>query len=385
MTDIYKDRKYISFGADGINPLGVVRSLGQEGIHTIIIREKESVHLASVDTSVYASDIYYADSNEEALSILMEHYGNEKLKPVLFFTYEGNSDFCNNIYDQLKDKFIFYNAGENGALTRLNSKEVQCKLAFESGMRVPKYEIVKKGELPKTLLYPVITKTLTSTESGWKRDMVICKNEDELTDAYNKILADRIMIEEYIDAPNEFDIKGFSINGGEQIYFTYQKTWHFKDQKKRWLMFFEPCINDEIKAKLSKMIRKANYSGIFDAEFMQEQNGDLVFLEINWRTGMFNYNHTAAGVNVPYLWAKSTIDGKIDYSSIKPIMASYTAMDEMSFADVLRHPKDLCSWIKALRKADMLFYYHRNDKRPFYVSLKHFINRKISNIRRHII
>lgn len=377
MKDIYKDRKYIIFGADGINPLGIVRSLGQEGIKTDIIRDKVSGHFASVNTSKYAGKVFFADSNEDAYKILTENYGNEELKPVLFFTYEGNSNFCDELYDELKDKYIFYNAGKKGALTRLNNKEIQCQLAKECGIRVPRYEIVHKGELPKHVPYPIITKTLTSTESGWKRDMIICQNEQELLQAYTEILADDIMIEEYISAPNEFDLKGFSINGGEQIYFTYQKTWHYKDLSKRGLMYFEPCNNEDIKAKLTAFIRKANYSGIFDAEFMQKENGDLVFLEINWRTGMFNYNHTAAGVNLPYLWAKSTIDGKIDYGSIKPILQSYVAFDEMSFADVLRHPSTLFQWLKAIKQADMLYYYHPDDKKPCRVAWKHFFERKV--------
>ncbi|MCQ2346540.1 MAG: ATP-grasp domain-containing protein [Paludibacteraceae bacterium] len=383
MADIYRDRKYINFGADGINPLGVIRSLGQEGVKTIVIRDKESGHFASINTSVYADKIYFADSNEEALQILLENYSNEQLKPVLFFTYEGHVDFCDSHYDELKDKFIFYNTGKKGGLSRLNNKEIQCQLASECGMQVPQYEILAKGDLPKQVPYPIITKTLTSTESGWKRDMIICHNEKELQEAYSKILAERIMIEEYIDANNEFDLKGFSINGGEQIYFTYQKTWHYKDPQKRWLMYFAPCENEDIKQKLTAMIQKANYSGIFDAEFLQKQNGDLVFLEVNWRTGMYNYNHTVAGVNLPFLWAKSTIDGKIDYANIKPTMPTYTAMDEMSFADVLRKPKRLIQWLKALHKADVLFYYHYKDRRPCWIAWKHFFKRKISNIIHH--
>jgi len=58
----------------------------------------------------------------------------------------------------------------------------------------------------------------------------------------------------------------------------------------------------------------------------------------------------------------------------------YTAMDEMSFADVLRNPKYLFTWLKALRKADILFYYHPVDKRPCRIAWKHFWKRKISNV-----
>lgn len=379
MVDIYKDRKYISFGADGINPLGIIRSLGQMGIKTDVIRDRVSSHLASIDKSRYVNKVFYSDSNEESLKILLDNYSSEELKPVLFFTYEGNCSILDENYDSLKDYFIFYNAGIQGGLGELNKKDVQLRLAEKCGIRVPKYEIVNKGDLPKHVPYPVFTKTLTSTESGWKSDMFICHDEKELIDAYKSIHASSIMLEEYIDAPYEFDLKGFSINGGEQIYLTYQKIWNFKDSKHRWMMYFEPCKNEEIKLQLINLIRSANYSGIFDAEFLQKENGELVFLEVNWRTGMYNYNHTSAGVNLPFLWAKSTIDGRIDYDAITPTIAKYSAMDEMTFNDVCHSPKLIFQWIKAIHNADFVFYYHKKDLVPCFFAWLHFFKRRFTN------
>lgn len=223
IQDNYRNRKYVIFGGDGINPLGVIRSLGQEGIKTDVIRLRDSAHLASVDTSMYTGKSYLVETSDDVLQTLLDHYGNEKQKTVLFFTDEGHSEICDNLYEQLKEKFIFYNAGKNGGVNHLNDKEVQCQLAQACGIRTPKYEVLKVGQLPTQVPYPVITKTLTSTEGRWKKDMIICHNEEELKTAYQEIEAERIMVEEYFDAPNEFDLKGFSINGGEQIYFTYQK------------------------------------------------------------------------------------------------------------------------------------------------------------------
>ena len=64
-------RKYIIFGGDGINPLGIVRSLGEVGIESDIIRFRESAHLATIETSKYVRNAYYGDTNEELLTILL--------------------------------------------------------------------------------------------------------------------------------------------------------------------------------------------------------------------------------------------------------------------------------------------------------------------------
>ncbi len=380
MENNEQNRKYIIFGGDGINPLGIVRSLGEVGIETDIIRFRESSHFATIETSKYVQKTYYGDTSDELLTILLTNYGNEKLKPVVFFTDEGNEACFDSHYNELKDKFICFNAGVENGINNLLNKEFQCQLAEQCGIIVPIYEVLETGVLPTKVPYPVITKTLTSNDGRCKKDMIICQNEEELKSAYSEIQAEQIMVEEYINGTNEVDLKGFSIRGGEQIYYTSLKKWNYKDTQHKWLMYFEPCHNEELKLKLSKLIRKANYSGIFDAEFMQDTNGDLVFLEVNWRTGMYNYNHTREGVNLPYLWAKSMIDDNIDEKKIIQSKVPYSAMDEISaFADVLRHPKLFIKWTKSVISADVLYYYNKKDIKPCLISWWHFLKRKFHN------
>ena len=378
--------KFIIFGGDGINALGVVRSLGEMGIHSYVIRLHPTEHIPPVETSKYVLRTWLAKTPEEVLSILLENFSNESEKPILFFTDELHTEVYDKHYDQLKEKFISYNAGHSGGLIKLLDKAYQCKLAEECGIKVPKYEIVKKGDLPKNVPYPVITKTITSNEGRWKRDMIVCQTPEELQEAYKEIIADRLQIEEYIDSTNEVDLKGFSIRGGEQIFFTHLKRWHYKDPAKGHFMYFEPCRDEELKSQISQLIQKANYSGIFDAEFIQDMKGNLYFLEVNWRTGMYNYNHTFEGVNLPYLWAKSTIDGHINTQDIHVKEINYTTLCELtSFGDALRHPKRIPSWIREMRKADILYYYNKKDIYPCFVAWCKFFQRKVRNIMRKVI
>lgn len=373
--------KFVIFGGDGINALGVVRSLGEMGINSYVIRLHPSEHTPPVETSKYVLRTWLAKTPEEVLSILLENFSNEKEKPVLFFTDELHTEVFDRHYDELKDKFISYNAGKSGGLIRLLDKAYQCELAGECGIKVPEYEIVKKGELPQNVPFPVITKTLTSNEGRWKRDMVVCQTPEELQEAYREIVADRLQIEEYIDSANEVDLKGFSIRGGEQIFFTHIKKWHYKDPEKGHYMYFEPCKDEELKAQIAQLIRKADYTGIFDAEFIQDKHGNLYFLEVNWRTGMYNYNHTLEGVNLPYLWAKSMINGCINEEEIIVKNINYSTLCELSsFGDVLRHPEQIIKWIREMRNADVLYYFNKKDKYPCFVAWTKFFQRKLRNL-----
>lgn len=216
--------------------------------------------------------------------------------------------------------------------------------------------------------------------------MIVCQNKEELKEAYKEIEADRLQIEEYIDSTNEVDLKGFSILGGQQIFFTHIKRWHYKDPSKGHFMYFEPCKDEEFKAKIAQLIKRANYSGIFDAEFIQDKQGNLYFLEVNWRTGMYNYNHTYEGVNLPYLWAKSTLEGRIKEDEIHVKDVNYTTLCELtSFGDALRRPKQIPNWIQEIRKADVLYYYNKEDKYPCLVAWCKFFLRKVRNILRKLL
>lgn len=377
MEDNKQNRKYIIFGGGGVNALGIVRSLGEVGIKPDIITDKKSL----IRSSRYVGNVFWGATSDEFLAILLDNYGKEVLKPVVFFTDEGNEACFDSHYNKLKDRFICYNASVENGLNRLLSKEIQCLLAEQCGIKVPAYEVLETGVLPTKVSYPIITKTLTSNDGRWKKDMIVCQNEDELKAAYSTICAKQIMVEEYINGTNEVDLKGFSIQNGKQICFTSLKKWKYKDLQHKWLMYFEPCHDNELKCKLSKLIRAANYNGIFDAEFIQDLNGELYFLEVNWRTGMYNYNHTYEGINLPYLWAKSMIENVIDEKSIHPVQEAYCAIDEIgSFADVLRHPKLFMKWIKSINKADVLYYYNKKDRRPCLIAWLQFFRRKIHNL-----
>ena len=53
---------------------------------------------------------------------------------------------------------MFYNAGEQGRITYFMEKERLCLLAEKHGLMIPKTYKVNKGEIPKNLQYPVLTK-----------------------------------------------------------------------------------------------------------------------------------------------------------------------------------------------------------------------------------
>ena len=167
-----KRHKHICFGIDNYVTLGVVRSLGEAGIMPIVILHKQNaIHL--VIHSKYAKDITIVDSLEEGLELILGKYGNEELKPFIHSSDDWVESFLDEHYELLEDKFLFYDGGRKGIITENMNKDSINKIAESCGCNVPKSEVVKRGVLPTTLKYPVITKGIMSIKGGWKKDVII--------------------------------------------------------------------------------------------------------------------------------------------------------------------------------------------------------------------
>lgn len=83
-------------------------------------------------------------------------------------------------------------------MKQMMQKAEQIKIAQECGVRIAESEIVKVGQLPTKVKYPLITKAVNSLVDGWKKNVFICHNEAELRDAYKYMDESEIMLQEYI-------------------------------------------------------------------------------------------------------------------------------------------------------------------------------------------
>lgn len=210
--------KHILICGDNINSLGIIRSLGEKGIRPIVIVVEEG-HIPLVSKSKYVSKLIKTESFEESYEELLK-FADPACKPFVYTTDDNHESMLDLHYNELKDGYYFFNAGEAGRVTKLMNKDVLCDLAKECGFRIPAKEAVKRGELPKKINYPVITKTLTPYSAGWKRDVGIYHGDEELAEAYKGMISEELLLQEYVEKKNEYEIHGFSINNGEQIYLT---------------------------------------------------------------------------------------------------------------------------------------------------------------------
>lgn len=372
--------KHIVLCADNGNALSLVRSLGEASISPIAIVVQEG-HIPLIEHCKFVSTIHKTSSIEESFSILLE-YGDESKKSFIYTSDDNHQSLLDKNYDILKDKFIFFNCGESGRVTHLMNKAILCDLAEDCGFNVPAREIVDRGTLPKVINYPVYTKTLTPYQVGWKIDAGIYNTPEELELAYEHMVSRQFLLQEYIKKKDELEIHGFSINEGKTVFFSFCSLYYrLSATTFGYYKYYRKFEDDDLKDKISRIIRAAKYSGIFEVEFLIDENNEKWFLEVNFRLPLSNYACTFGGENLPVLWAKSVLSSVIENDGELTKRSSFSFMNEVAdfMASVVSKEISLRRWIKDLRHCDCLLLYHKNDTKPFYF---YMINRLFSVIRK---
>lgn len=375
---MWKDHLCIVMAIEHYNPLGQIRSLGEAGVKPIYIAIKGRAKIASM--SKYISKCHYVNTVEEGYNVLLKEYGNVASetgkKPFLFSSDDKGVGFIDLHYDELKDKFIFFNAGKQGRINEFMDKHNILELAKKHGLNVLENKVCKRGEIPEGLEYPIITKSISPNVGGWKSDVYICHSEDELVEAYKHIEAPTVLVQKYIEKQNEYCMEGFSANKGKDVLIAIVNTYNYllPDYYSPY-MTVKQMKNEKIKNALNAMFKEIGFEGVFEVEFLIDQDGTYYFGEINFRNSTWSYAATKAGMPLPVLWAETQEQGFMN-PDVAKCFDEFTAMVEpIDYAKRVKTGKiDLAEWMKDFKEAKCGYYYSSDDLEPWRVCINNWNN-----------
>lgn len=363
---MYRNHLVIVFAIDHYNPLGAIRSLGENGIRPIYIAIKHRVELGV--KSKYVSKVHQVNSVEEGYKLLMDNYGEvykTGFKPIVLFSDDKSVGYFDLRYDDVKDKFITYNAmGMQGRIMEFMDKKNILDLAKKHGLNVLDSVVVNTGEIPEGLEYPVITKDINPNAGAWKSDVFVCYNEKDLREAYQKIVSPVVLLQKYVEKKTEVAFEGCVVNKGQSVLIAIESTYRYAIPA--YYSPFMDCksLHDEkLKASLEAMFAEIGFEGIFEIEFLVDKNDVKYFLEINFRNATWSYASTMAGMPLPYIWVKGMLDGKIDSNAYKEVPGGFTAMVE-PIDYKKRNELGISSkaeWMEDFKKVNCGFYFGRGD------------------------
>lgn len=364
-----EQKLFIIFGVEHYNTLGLIRTLGSVGIQPIYIAIKGKAAVAS--KSKYVAKCHFVDTPEDGFRVLLDEYGDEYTKsgrPFLYCIDDKTISYLDKHYDELIQRFAFFNANAGGRINEFMDKYRILQIAEKHGLNILPTYCVERGVIPDGLSYPVITKSISPVVGGWKSDVKICHSEDDLKSAYQTIKAETVIIQQYIDKENEYCLEGISICHGETIWIPIEITYNYKlpDYYSPY-MTVQNMNNPQITACLQEMFKEIGFEGLFEAEFLVDKDGKLFFSEVNFRNSPWSYSATVAGMPLAYLWAKGMDTGVIEENALKRIEKPFTAMVEpIDYQKrVVERGMDKGEWARQLLNCRCLYYYDSGDIEPF--------------------
>ena len=372
MNNKYNGHMVIVFALEHYNPLGLIRSLGENGVNPVYFSVKRRGPVACLSKYIYTT--HFVDTVEEGYKLLLEKYGEEKEKPYILFSDDKSIGFFDLHYDELKEKFILFNAGAQGRINEFMDKDRILQIAEKHGFHVLDSHVVKVGEVPEGLVYPVITKDINPNSGSWKADVHICENEAELRQAYKEITSPVIQIQHFVEKKNEYAIEGFTVNHGKEIFLGTALTWKYLIKG-----YYSPyhdvtsVRDDEMVEKLRKLFEEIGFEGIFEVEFLIDKDDTYYFLEANLRASCWNYSSTVAGMPLSYLWVKSMESGHVDPNDQKEF-EDFTDMSEVIDYGIRvdRGQVSLAEWLRDFKAAKGTYYYNEKDMAPFEYLFDHW-------------
>ena len=363
-------KRAVVFGSEGMNGLGLVQSLGREGVYVIciLIGQNES---RLIKHSKYVKEIFYAHDISSGINLLLQKcVYNEPT--VIIPSGDGVAKALEQNKTRLKDHFIFEHMAETKSISFYMNKLNQHELAKAHGFNVPFTVGWGKGDLlPSDMIYPCIVKPLVSCE-GDKRDIMMADNKDQLSDILNKHLqfTSRVIVQQRIDRDYEYNMMGCSFTDGSVCVPLSLRAVKFNSflQNATTVCYIEP-LNDRISVevgKIKRLMRDIGYVGLFSVEFMHNREDDVIyFTEINFRNDGLNSFIVNNGANLPYLHLLDLLNlPKKEYTVSKKSKKYICEARHMS--GLMRRVISLREWLTDLIGVKGFLYYFKDDKWPFY-------------------
>ena len=353
----------IIIGEHLYNTLGQIRCFGEMGINPIVIWATPSVYTPAY--SRYVKVFHQVSDPQAGVRLMAEQYGRGEGRYVVSTDSDCVMALLDRQYDELTSHFLFFNAGGPGRLSPYLKKQEQCVLAESVGFRVPRTWKIFCGEIPADIRYPVFTKAVDSFDYHWKSVARIIRSEEELKAYFASSEVREILLQEYIEKRNELAFEGVSFQGGKDVYLPVQGEYlrlpddGFGTYKRNEAY----RAGDEMKERVRKMMETVGYSGIFEMEFLEGKDGELYYLETNFRQTQYNHALADMGVNLSRIWYRSCLSGQLetDEESVRksPSLVINEPKDYKTYVETGKINQ--WDWLKDVFHADSYYFLDRKD------------------------
>ena len=377
-------KRAIIIGTNYISILTMARDIGEAGYDVDILRAfRSKPRLSNIMSSMmpekyskYVKDHRTLVINDDAdkLVDMLVDMADDSSKVLLIPVDDLPVKVLDRHYDRLSEYFIVPNAQKtSGEMTRLMDKSVQKGLAKEAGLRTPEgFLISAKDDMPQFPedFFPCFVKPSVSTGTS-KLSMGRCDDIDELKGLLSSAgdPDQSFVVEQYIEGEREHSLVGICIEGEVKACAGFRSVMPGHSERQGVAVMGRTERDDEFPGIIEgvrSLMKLTGYSGMFDIDLLEDKDGKLYFLEINFRAGAschaFSYE---GGMNIPALYAGYYLRNEdIRYQTIKEsgkiFLSEKALLEEFVRGDISRE-----TFKTGLNKADVFFVKDAKDKGPY--------------------
>jgi D-aspartate ligase len=365
----------IVLGGD-YNGLGIVRSLGRQGVPIVVIDDEPSISRFSRYT-VRNVRVGSLRDEEAVLESLLQVGSNLGLSGWLVFATRDEivaaisrrRDELSKVFrvptppwDVVRwawDKRLTYSrAGELGIPTPRTWHGLSAPDLASIATNVP---LVVKPAIKEHFIY--VTKV-----KAWRAD-----TRDQLDEFFSRALAvipaEEILVQELVpgDGACQFSYCAFFKNGVGDATMTVRRTRQHPPEFGRSSTFVETVDVPELVTYSERFLASIDYYGLVEMEYkLDRRDGKYKLLDVNPRTWGYHSLGSAAGTDFPFALYRDQLDEPLPASHATSGVSWFRLSTDLACAvgELARGGFDLRGYLRTLRATDVEAVFQRDDWVP---------------------
>lgn len=298
----------------GPNGLGLARSLGAEGINSVLTDVKKNFSFSS--KYVAGLECPHPSHEDEFIGFLTDLGKKMKKKAVLFVTNDHWMIPVSKNQDTLSEYYLF-TMSEWNVIESCTDKRKMYGIAERSGISCPRTfyldDIADIKNIYEEIPYPCILKPVITLDFAdklkSKARVFNLHNREELENLVSRIinagLRNReIVVQEYIPGGIEtlYTITTYSDKNADIVAWSTGHKLRQRPPDAGTIISGRVIPEPRLLEPATKLIKNSGFFGIANTEFKYDKRDDTYkLIEINPRPGKWNYSVMASGINMPYM------------------------------------------------------------------------------------
>ncbi|MEU4243274.1 ATP-grasp domain-containing protein [Actinoplanes sp. NPDC026619] len=296
--------------------LGIVRSLGEHGIPTVVVDDERSIAAASrwTGASVRVPSLRSDTDVLDALSLARARFGDLD-GWVVFPTRDENVAALSRHRSLLARSWRIPAPPWDCVRTAWDKRETY-RMAQKLGVASPRtWFPLSVADLDEVdLSAPVIIKPAikenffyATRAKAWRADSLPSLRR-QFTRAAEIVPAGEILVQEMIPGDGQFSYCAFVRDGAAVASMTVRRTRQHPSDFGRASTFVQTVPLPALEAPSLTFLREIGYYGLVEVEFkLDPRDGEFKLLDVNARTWGYHSLGRAAGVDFPYLLFRDQI------------------------------------------------------------------------------